>query len=128
MCLGLSSGISRLNFPIKIVYTFLMYILCVLHVPVHVILIYLIILIINYRIINFNTVQCDSISIYLPPLHVSVSKGSKYEYIRIESLFYTSASCCIESSLFAVLTSAYNATIFLIQFTLYSLKCLLKCH
>jgi hypothetical protein len=37
-------------------------------------------------------------------------------YVDIMNLFYTSASCCIESSLFVVPTSIYNATIFLIQF------------
>jgi hypothetical protein len=41
---------------------------------------------------------------------------------------YTSASCCIESLLFVVPNSVYNATIFLTKFTLYSLKFLLKWH
>jgi hypothetical protein len=31
------------------------------------------VVVINYRIIIVNTVQCDSIRIYLLPLHVSVS-------------------------------------------------------
>jgi hypothetical protein len=55
-CLGVSSGLSLSSFPIKIVYTFLMYILCMVRIPAHVIVIYFINLIINYRIMNVDTV------------------------------------------------------------------------